>query len=186
MTKEKVIANTKKYLETANKHGAMTEQLQVFLGEDLIKAPASTYLHLHNCFEGGLIDHLLRVTKHMFLINKNNFSDNLKVNESSLFKVGLLHGIGKVKLYIPETDKWWINNKGRLYNFNNDLPSMDVGERSVYYATSNGVELTEDEAAAILNYDKVDDDKAEWHNNTLGDLLKLAVRISILEEKASV
>jgi hypothetical protein len=185
MTKEKVIANTKKYLETAEKHGAMTEELQTFLGEDFIKAPASSFLHLHNCFEGGLIDHLLRVTKHMYLINKNNLPANLKVSETSLFKVGLLHGIGKAKLYLPETSDWWITNKGRMYTFNNDLASMDVGERSVYYAVSNGVQLTEDEAAAILNYDKIDDDKAEWHNTTLGDLLKLAVRIAILEEKAS-
>lgn len=184
MTKEKVIANTKKYLETAQKHGAMTEELQVFLGEDFIKAPASTTVNLHNCFEGGLVDHLLRVTKHMFLINKNNLPANLKVEESSLFKVGLLHGIGKAKLYVPTAEGWKIK-KGQKYDFNNALTSMDIGERSVFYALSFGVELSDDEAAAIVNYDKIGDDKAEWHNTTVGDLLKLAVRIAIMEEKAS-
>lgn len=183
MTKEKIISNTKKYLETAEKYKATSPELQVFLGEDFIKAPASSFLHLHNCFEGGLIDHLLRVTKHMFLINKNNFSEKLKVSEASIFRVGLLHGIGKAKLYIPETDAWWRKNKGRMYTFNNDLASMDIGERSVYYALSNGIELTDDECSAILNHDKLDDSKAEWHNTIVGDLLKLAIRISILEEK---
>tara|TARA_R110000796_G_scaffold92618_2_gene196961 strand:+ start:5184 stop:5747 length:564 start_codon:yes stop_codon:yes gene_type:complete len=186
MTKEKIISNTKKYLERAEKYGATTPELQTFLGENFIKAPASSFTHLHNCFEGGLIDHLLRVTKHMFLINKNNFSDGLRVSEASLIRVGLLHGIGKANLYIPETNDWWIKNKGRLYEFNNDLASMDVGERSVYYALSNGVELTDEECSAILNYDKLDDSKAEWHNTTVGDLLKLAIRISILEEKQMI
>jgi len=185
MTKEKIISNTKKYLKTAEKYGATSEELQLFLGEDLIKAPASSFLHLHNAFEGGLVDHLLRVTKHMFLINENNFSDDLKVSEASLFKVGLLHGIGKAKLYLPETDAWWRKNRGRMYIFNDELASMDIGERSVYYALSNGIELSDEECSAILNYDKLDDSKAEWHNTTVGDLLKLAVRIAILEEKAS-
>jgi len=185
MTKEKLIKNTKKYLKTAEKFGATTDELQTFLGDDFIKCPASSFTHLHNCFEGGLIDHLLRVTKHMILINQNNFPEDLKVGETSIFKVGLLHGIGKVRLYVPETSDWWKKNRGRMYQFNNDLTSMDIGERSVYYALSNGIEFTDEECAAIVNYDKLDDSKAEWHNSTLGDLLKLAIRIAILEEKAS-
>ena len=186
LTTEKIKSNATKYFKTAEKYGFMTPELQDFLGLDFISAPASTYKHLHNAFEGGLIDHLLRVTKHMVLINKNNLDKtNLVLNETSLFKVALLHGIGKAKLYIKETDSWWIQNRGRMYTFNNDLASMDIGERSVYYALSNGVELTDEEVAAIVNYDKVDDSKAEWHNTTLGDILKLAIRLAILEEKAA-
>lgn len=184
MDKEKIIANTKKYLETANKHGAMTDELQAFLGEEFIKAPASTLTKLHNAFEGGLIDHILRVMKHAYLINKNNLIDKLKVDESSLFKIVLLHSIGKAKLYVPETSDWHRNNQGKMYNFNEDLTSIKVGERSAYYALSNGVELSEEEYTSIVNFDKVDDSQSEWHNTTGGDILKIAIKLAIMEEKA--
>jgi len=184
LTKEKIVANATKYFETAEKHGFATPELQEFLGLEFVGAPASTYKHLHNAFEGGLIDHTLRVMKHAYYINKNNLIDELKVSDASLFKVVLLHGIGKAKLYVKETDGWWIKNRGRMYNFNDELASMNIGERSVYYALKCNVELTEDECSAIVNYDKIDDSKAEWHNTTMGDVLKMAVRLAILEEKA--
>lgn len=186
LTKEKIIKNTKRYLEAARKYGAINEDLENLLGEDLIKAPASSFEHLHNAFEGGLIDHTLRVMKHAYKINENNLTDNLKINENSLFKVVLLHGIGKVKLYKVEKDAWQREKRGKFYDFNNDLVSMRVGERSVYYALSCGIKLSDEEFAAIVNYDKVDDAQSEWHNSTLGDVLRIAIRLSILEEKSLV
>ena len=47
---KKILSNTKKYFETANKHGFMTDSLMEFLGEDFIKAPASTMLDMYNNF----------------------------------------------------------------------------------------------------------------------------------------
>lgn len=183
LTKEQIVKNTKRYLTTARKHGFMTEKLETLLGEDLIKAPASSFEHLNNAFEGGLVDHLLRVAKHMVYLNQNNLPDGLKVNESSLLKVALLHGIGKVKLYKLELDQWQRDNRGKFYDFNNDLVSMRIGERSVFYALSSGIDLTDEEYAAIINYDKVGDVQTEWHNTTLGDLLRLAIKLAIMEEK---
>lgn len=183
ITKKKIVANTKKYIDTAKEYGFLTPELEAFLGSDLISAPASTMLKLHNAFEGGLVDHTLRVMKHAYLINKNNLLDGLKVSETSLFKIVLLHSIGKIKLYKPETSQWHRDNQGKMYNFNEDLVSMRVGERSAYYALSNGVELTEEEYAAITNFDKLDDSQSEWHNTTGGDLLKIAIKLAIMEEK---
>ena len=182
LTKKQIVKNTEKYLSTARKHGFITEELELLLGEDLIKAPASSFEHLHNAFEGGLIDHTLRVAKHMVYINQNNLIDGLKISDASLFKVALLHGIGKVKLYVPSTDQWK-HNRGQFHDFNNDLVSMRVGERSIFYATTSGIEFTDEEYAAILNYDKVDDAQAEHYNTTLGDVLKIAIKLAIMEEK---
>jgi hypothetical protein len=47
---------------------------------------------------------------------------------------------------------------------------MRVSERSAYYAWSNGIELSEEEFAAITFLIK-DDKMAEYHNSMLGDLL---------------
>lgn len=183
LIKEKIVANATKYFELAEKHKFATPELQEFLGLEFVGAPASTYKHLHNAFEGGLIDHTLRVMKHAYFINKNNLIDELKLTDASLFKVVLLHSIGKAKLYEKETDGWWISNRGRMFNFKEGYASMNVGERSVYYALQCGITLTDDECAAIVNYDKLDDNGAEWHNSVVGDVLKMAIRLAIMEEK---
>jgi hypothetical protein len=74
-----------------------------------------------------------------------------------------------------------------MYEFNNELTSLSVGERSAVYALSNGVALTEEEFQAIVNHDKDDSDKqAKWHSTTLGVILKQANELAIMEEKASI
>lgn len=182
LEQEKIITNAKKYFDTANKLGFMTSELTAFLGQDFIKAPASTLESLHNAFEGGLIDHLLRVGS--FAIKFNNaLPENERVDQDSLLKVALLHQIGKAKLYIPNESEWHRKNQGKMYNFNEALPSMRVSDRSILYATANGVKLTEEEYQAIILFDREEDKMAEYHNSTMGDLLKMANLFAIKSEK---
>lgn len=184
LEQEKIVSNTKKYFETATKHGFMTEELMKSLGEAFIKAPASSMKSLHNSFEGGLIDHSLKVTKYAVSIN-NILPEALKVDLSSLIKVCLLHQIGKANLYVPCKSEWHIKNQGKMYEFNEDLVSMHVGERSIQTATTNGVKFTDAEFQAIVNYDKDDSDKqAKWHSTPLGVILKQANELAMIEEKS--
>jgi len=182
LEQEKIVANTKKYFDTATKLGFMNNELMTFLGESFIKAPATTMTNLNNAFEGGLIDHLLNVTKYAVLIN-DSLPEDEKVDKNSLIKICLLHQIGKANLYAPCTSEWHRKNQGKMYEYNEDLTSMRVGERSVYYAVSHGIKLTEEEYTAILNFDKVDDKMAEFHNSMLGDLLKMGSVLAIKHEK---
>ena len=64
---------------------------------------------------------------------------------------------------------------------------MKVGERSAFYALSNGVKLTEEEYQSILNHDKSEEDKqVRWYTSKLGQLLKQATDLAILEEKETL
>ena len=184
MTQEQIVKNTKKYFETANKLGFMTEDLMKFLGPEFIAAPASSMLEFHNAFEGGLIAHLLNTAKYAVSIN-NSLPEEEKVNQDSLVKVCLLHQIGKANLYKTCTSKWHRENQGKMYEFNEDLVSMRVGERSVYNAMSHGVSLTAEEFSAIIFFDKTDDRMSEYHNSMLGELLKMGSVLAIKNEKKS-
>jgi 23S rRNA maturation-related 3'-5' exoribonuclease YhaM len=185
LTEEKVLKNTEKYFKTGEKYEFMTDELMELLGQDFISAPASTATNLHNAFSGGLIAHLLLVTKYAVSLNAI-LPESLRVDTASLIKVSLLHQIGKAKLYKPLSSKWH-NDRGIMYEFNEELVSMRIGERSAHYATSNGVSLTEEEYQAILNHDKDDSDKqAKWHSTTLAVVLKQANELAILEEKSNV
>lgn len=182
LDKEKIVANTKKYFETATKHGFMNDELMNFLGEAFIKAPASSMTGYHNAFEGGLIDHSLRVASYAVKIN-NALPDDEKVDQTSLLKVCLLHQIGKANLYTPCTSEWHRKNQGKMYEFNEDIISMRVGERSAYYVLSHGIKLSEEEYTAIVFFDKTDDKMSEYHNSMVGDLLKMANLLAIKNEK---
>ena len=178
----KIVENTKKYFETATKLGFMNNELMTFLGEGIIKAPASSMVDYHNAFEGGLVDHLLRVAKYAVIIN-NALPADERVDQTSLLKVCLLHQIGKTNMYVPCTSEWHRKNQGKMYEFNDDITSMRVGERSLYYALSYGLKLNEEEAAAILNFGKVDDKMSEYHNSMLGELLKMGSILAIKNEQ---
>jgi len=185
MTQEKNFKNTKKYFDTAEKYGFMTDSLIEFLGQEFINAPASTATNLHNAFEGGLIAHLLLTTKYAISIN-NVLPPDLQVEVSSLIKVCLLHQIGKAKLYKVNNSKWH-NDRGIKYEFNEELTSLRIGERSAIYALSNGVVLSEEEFQAIINHDKDDTDKqAKWYSTTLAVILRQANELAIVEEKSLI
>lgn len=179
---EKVKENATGYFERGLKYGYLNQELIDLIGQDLIGAPLSTSSNFTNNFEGGLIDHMLKVTKYALGVNEL-LPEGKKVDKNSVIKVCCLHQIGKAKLFIAATEDWKIK-KGINYEFNNDLVSMKVGERSLYYALSNGIKLTEDEAQAILNYDKTDADKqASFFGETLSELLKIGNTLATIVEK---
>ena len=61
---------------------------------------------------------------------------------------------------------------------------MKIGERSIYYSMKYGVDLSEEEYQAIINYDKTEEDKqAKWYGGTLSTILKQANDLAIIEEK---
>jgi HD superfamily phosphodiesterase len=180
LSNETIVKNTTKYFKTAQENGFMTDELMSFLGEDFIKAPATTMKDLHNSFEGGLIDHLLKVTKYALYINEYH---SIKLEKETILKVCLLHQIGKAKAYIPCTSAWHKENLGKNYEFA-DIISMKVGERSAYYALTHGIKFTEEEFQAIVNHDKESTDKQSvYHTNWLGEVLRMANIMAIAEEK---
>jgi hypothetical protein len=183
LNEEKIKSNATKYFETGEKYGFMTEDLMDFLGVNVMSAPATTMTDLYNAFKGGLIDHMLRTAKYAVKLN-GILPDNMQETMESLVKVSLLYQIGKTHLYHENPSKWHRENLGKMYEFNDDMVSMKVGERSAYYALKFGVKLTESEYQAIVNFDKVDTDKqAKFHTETLGVLLRQANELAAMEEK---
>jgi len=179
--KEKITENAAKYFKTGETYGFMNEELLQFLGTDFISAPATTMESMHNAFEGGLIDHLLRTTAYAVKLNKLLPEDMQLANET-IIKVGCLSQIGKAHSFTPCESDWHRKNQGKMYEYNDQM-SMRVGERSIMYATKHGIELTEGEYQAILNFDKENDAQAKWHSETLATILKQAIELAIMEEK---
>jgi hypothetical protein len=175
--------NKSKFIESVKNYGNfITEELYEFLGEDLWTSPASTNLQLHSCFPGGLVEHILKVTGYAVKIN-DTLPEKLKVEKSSIVKVCFLHQIGKIKLYLLNNTDWEIK-RGILYKFNEELTSMKISERSLFYCNQYGIKLSDVEFQAIMNFEKTDEDRqSRWYGNMLGIILKQAIELAIYEEK---
>ena len=181
--KEKILKNKDKFLNTAVTYKIFTPELLEFLGNEITTAPASTMKSLHGAFPGGLVEHILKTTKYAIGINETLPTD-LKISKKSLIKTCFLHQIGKTYLYKWCESEWHRNNQGKMYEYNEDLISMKIGERSAYYALKYGVELSEEEFQSIINYDKSEEDKqSRWYCSTLSTILKQANELAIIEEK---
>ena len=186
ITLEQIEKNKKTYLTAVKTYNVChPEMFDTLSNSGMFEAPASTMLSLHNAFPGGLVDHLLRVASYATKINET-LPESLKQKKESLIRISLLHGIGKVGLYKPNKSDWHIKNQGKMYEFNEELTSMTVGERSIFYLIkyANGNMLNDIEYQAILNYDKPQTDKmSEWHTSQLGEILRTAIKLAIMEEK---
>jgi len=183
LTKELIKKQATAYFNAGEKYDYMNDDLMEFLGSEFVAAPASTKLDTYNAFEGGLVDHILRVTRYALKLN-DILPEDMQQTKDTIVKVCCLFQIGKAHMFIPNPSQWHRDKLGQMYEFNNDQIAMRVGERSIRYATSFGIELTDNEYQAIINYDKLDTDRqAKYHTETLGMLLKQANDLAIMEEK---
>jgi hypothetical protein len=178
------------FLEIVKKYDVCSPELLEFLEKaGFYTAPASTMTSLHNAFDGGLVDHLIILTRRLLVINEANtkLDPNHRIDPKNVARVGLLHAIGRSNLYVPEPREWHRKNLGKMYEFNDKLTSMTVGERSIYYIATYGgnMKLTEDEHQAILHAEKDDntDMAVKWYSSILSDLLRDQIKWAIRTEK---
>lgn len=185
ITKKEQEKNRKIFEATIQKYNLFTDNLKDFLGEAFYEAPASTLTSLHNAFTGGLVDHLIKVAKYGALINEM-LPEGVKQEKEAVLKVCFLSEIGKTFQYKVCESEWHRKNQGKMYDFNEDLTSMRVGERSAFYALKHGVNLSEVEYQALINFEKSEDDKqAKWYSSPLTIILKQAIELAIVEEKTN-
>lgn len=186
ISKEVIASNREKYYSAIKAFDvAPVEFIESLESKGLFEAPASAYNTHYNAFPGGLVDHLLRVAAYAVKIN-NTLPDALKQPKESIVKVCLLHCIGKVELYTICKSDWHIKNQGKIYEYNN-MTFMTISERTIHYILSfGGVKLSDLEYQAIINHDKPSDNLAsEWKTDIIGEILKMAIKLAVFEEKIS-
>jgi hypothetical protein len=172
--------NKAKFIETNQKYNIMTKELVDFLGDKLYTSPASTSLTMVGCYPGGLLNHTIKACKYAIKVNEI-LPDSMKQPIATIVKVVFLSQIGKVFMF-KLNDKAAIG--GKMYDFNDDIVRLHVGERSAYYALKYGVTLSEEEYQGILSVNKENDDKmAKYFSTTLTQIIKNGFELAIMEEK---
>lgn len=119
-----------------------------------LTSPASTRFHLN--IERGLLLHSVGVA-HNALRVRNELAPDIP--DESVVIAALFHDLGKVgypgkPYYLPNDVQWEITKRNMTYKVNPEATTMNLAVRSLYLI-SNRVELTEDEAQAIVAHDGI-------------------------------
>jgi hypothetical protein len=180
LTIEQLEKNKAKFTETNQKYNIFTKELEEFLGDGFYTSPMSSSLNMIGCYPGGLLHHIIKACRYTLKINEI-LPDDLKQSVASIVKVAFLCQIGKVFMF--KLNDRPVQN-GKMYDFNDDIVRLHIGERSAYYAIKCGVQLDETEYQAILNIDKESDDKmAKYFSSILSQIIKNGFELAVMEEK---
>ena len=119
-----------------------------------LTSPASTRFHLN--VERGLLLHSVGVTYNALGIRDLLAPD---IPDESVVIAAIFHDLGKVgypgkPYYLPNDVQWEITRRNMTYKVNPEATTMNLAVRSLYLI-SNRVELTEDEAQAIVAHDGI-------------------------------
>jgi len=119
-----------------------------------LTSPASTRFHLN--IERGLLVHSVGVTYNALGIRGLLAPD---IPDESIVIAALFHDLGKVgypgkPYYLRNDVQWEIAKRNMTYKVNPAATTMNLAVRSLYLI-SNRVELTEDEAQAIVAHDGI-------------------------------
>lgn len=136
-----------RFMEAAGDRAGTPKFLEWLETTDFFTAPASTKYHLS--VPGGLVEHSIKVAVEATLICLSKGLDDM-VDSAAL--CSLVHDICKVGVYKPTTrrargeDGVW--KTVPAYEYDDALP-LGHGEKSLFLAQRHGLQLSDEEAAAI-------------------------------------
>lgn len=176
--KEEFISLFNKYI----KRDGASELLKSLEKSDFFTAPAST--RFHECYEGGLCEHSVKVFKS--LLYDLEYPDENSSQMETFAIVSLLHDLCKIGFYTvemrntkDETGKWI---KVPFYKVDDKFP-YGHSEKSVYMIR-DFMKLTPDEAMAINAHMGGFDERKNVISGTFAQC-PLAVRLHVADLKAT-
>ncbi len=158
--------------------------------EAAILAPASTKYEFVCSYEGGLVEHSLRVLHNMAKL-WNIYDIKSVVTKESILTTALLHDIGKIgtiglskKDYYLDVQDDWKRNKLQLnYELNPALKEIPVSSLSLKICADSGFHLTLDEWTSISSIRNKNHETPEFGESWLNVILQQAIKASCLQGK---
>lgn len=137
------------------------------LGERICLAPANSNNKQYGCYPGGIVVTSTKLAKAMQALNDFH---GTPVDIKSIYKIGLLHDIGRIGTIesdwlLPQDSDWHREKLGNEFKINFDLPKLSHLQRTLFILNHFQVKLTEEEYFALVSLDERD------AKNTLGALL---------------
>ena len=176
------LSNYELYLKKLDNLGIDTTKLSEDYGEQLADATFGMNSENGLAYDGALIYTLLyKLTPYAIKINEL-FPKEIQVDKSSLVKVCLLHQIAKAIRLTKNDNEWEIKNRGLVYKYTPNQPSIRTGLHSLVIAQNCGIQFTPEEAEAMTVNDRdLSDDQARWHSSLMASIVRQANEMVYLE-----
>ena len=176
------LSNYELYLKKLDNLGIDTTKLSEDYGEQLADATFGMNSENGLAYDGALIYTLLyKLTPYAIKINEL-FPKEIQVDKSSLVKVCLLHQIAKAVRLTKNDNEWEIKNRGLVYKYMPNQPSIRTGLHSLVIAQNCGIQFTPEEAEAMTVNDRdLSDDQARWHSSLMASIVRQANEMVYLE-----
>jgi len=180
------LKNYELFLKKLNQLGIDTTKLSEEFGEKVADAPFSNLESTGMAYDGALINTLLyKLTPYAIKINEM-FPTEIQVDKTSLVKVCLLHQIAKAVRLVKNDNEWEIKNRGLVYTYAKNQPSIRTGLHSLVIAQNCGIQFTPEEAEAMTINDRdLSDDQARWHASIMASIVRQANEMVYLEANNS-
>ena len=164
LTAEQIVQNWERLIDVIKIEftGERQEKLKAMyedMEERMSLQPASSFNHFHNAFEGGYVDHVLRViecAQEVYDLWTRMGADMSGYTKEELIFVALNHDIGKMgfpgegnEIYQPNDSEWHRKNMGKEYKINPNNPFTLVNDLSVWLLQHYGIEITWNEMLGI-------------------------------------
>lgn len=156
-TDETMVENYNKFMQyiEADSRAKLLKLMYVSLQPELLSAPASSKTYFHNCFPGGYLDHVLRVTEIALKLagTFKGVGGNIEFTKEEVIFSALHHDLGKLGdesgPYYVDQDSDWHRKRGELYKINEALEYFKVPERGLVLLQKYNITLTQNEWLAI-------------------------------------
>ena len=137
------------------------------IGPRICVAPANSNNKQYGCYPGGIVVTSTKLAKSMQKLNEFH-GDTVDIK--SVYKIGLLHDIGRLGTIeadwlLAQDSDWHREKLGNMFKINFDLPKMTHLQRTLFLLNHFQVKLTEEEFFALVSLDE------RTAKNTLGALL---------------
>ncbi len=175
LTAEQIVENWERLLEVIKTEFTGERQTKLLsmytdLEDRMSTQPASSIDHYHNAFDGGYVDHVLRVidcAHAVYDLWTRMGADMSGYTKEELIFTALNHDIGKMgfpgegnETYIPNDSEWHRKNMGRMYKVNPNNQFTLVNDLSIWLLQHYGISITWNEMLGI----KLTDGLYDEHN----------------------
>jgi len=189
LTAEQIVQNWERLLEVIKTEFTGERQTKLLsmytdLEDRMSTQPASSIDHYHNAFDGGYVDHVLRVIEcahEVYDLWTRMGADMSGYTKEELMFTALNHDIGKMgfpgegnETYIPNDSEWHRKNMGRMYKVNPNNQFTLVNDLSIWLLQHYGISITWNEMLGIKLTDGLYDEsnKPYYMSRTADSKLK--------------
>ena len=169
---DQMAENWKQYRERVNQwfpnRADALNKMYDFYEDRMLTAPASSVNHYHNAFDGGYVDHVLRVmdcAQEVYESWARMGADVSNFEMEELMFAAMHHDLGKIgwpeaggEIYQTNDSEWHRKNQGKMYKINPNNAFAMVPDLGLWVLQNFKVPVTWNEYQSIRIHDGLYDD----------------------------